>query len=255
MVQRFPIVIFLFLLSYSGCRTTSTLNISDRSITSAEVQEIARTHHARIRSMKGEGRISFQTPEITQSGSFILTLRKPDSVLINLQGPFGIKVGSALMTRTGFYFYNSLENKLITGSASIENLSRILHIRLSFDDLLNIFAGGEFLDRRSPDETRIENGQFVFIYATRTSSRRYWIDPTSFCIQKIQFWDRYEKLTLEQTFYNFENIDGITMPYAIRITQPKAQKMLSLNYSDILLNTEQLQFSFTIPQNVERIRW
>jgi len=240
-----------------GCRTTSTLNLDSRSITSAEVQKIARTHHTRIQSIKGEGRISIETPEIAQSGSFILTLRKPDSVLINLQGPFGIKVGSALVTRTGFSFYNSFENQLITGSTSIENLNRILHIQVSFDDLMNIFAGGGFLDEdlRSPDKTQIEDDQFVFVYTSRNSSRRYWIDPTSLSIQKIQFFDPRGKLTLEQTFNNFENVDGLAMPYAIRITQPIMQQMVTLKYSDILVNVEPLQFTFSIPQNAERIRW
>jgi outer membrane lipoprotein-sorting protein len=257
MIQRFSFVSVLFFLLLVGCRTTSTLNLDNRSITSAEVQEIARTHHAHVQSIQGEGRISIETPEIAQSGAFILTLRKPDSVLITLQGPFGIKVGSALVTRTGFSFYNSLENKLITGSASIENLNRILHVQLSFDDLLNIFAGGGFLDDdlRSPDETRTEDGQFVFIYTSHNSSRRYWIEPTSLYIQRIQFLDRSGKLTLEQSFNDFENVDGIEMPYAIRITQPKTQQMLTLKYSDIMVNVEQLQFTFTIPQNAERIRW
>jgi outer membrane lipoprotein-sorting protein len=233
------------------------LNLANRSITSAEVQEIARTHHIRIQSIQGEGRISIETPEIAQSGAFILTLRKPDSVLISLRGPFGIKVGSALVTRTGFSFYNSIENQLITGSTSIENLNRILHVQLSFDDLLNIFSGGGFLDDdlRSPDEKRIEDDQFVFIYTSHNSSRRYWIEPTSLYIQKIQFLDHSGKLTLEQTFNDFENVDGIMMPYVIRITQPTAQQMLILRYSDIMVNVEQLQFTFSIPQNAERIRW
>jgi outer membrane lipoprotein-sorting protein len=257
MVQRFSFILIFFFLSFIGCRTTSTLNLGNRSITSAEVQEIARTHHARIQSIHGEGQISVETPEIAQSGAFILTLRKPDSVLINLQGPFGIKVGSALVTRTGFSFYNSLENQLITGSTSVENLNRILHVQLSFDDLMNIFAGGGFLDDdlRSPDETRIEDDQFLFVYTSHNSSRLYWIEPTSLNIQKIQFLDRNGKLTLEQIFNDFENVDGIAMPYAIRITQPKMEQMLTLKYSDILVNVEQLQFTFTIPQNAERIRW
>jgi outer membrane lipoprotein-sorting protein len=249
-----PAILFL---SFIGCRTTSTMNIDNRSISSTEVQEIARTNHTRIQSIKGEGRISIETPQIAQSGAFILTLRKPDSVMINLQGPFGINVGSALVTRTGFSFYNSFENKLITGSTNTENLDRILHVRLSFDDLLNIFAGGEFLtdDLRSPDEIRIENNQFMFIYVSAGSSRRYWIDPTTKSIQRIQFLDQNGKLTVEQIFNDFENIDGIVMPYAIRIIRPKARQMLTLTYSDIVVNTDELQFTFTVPQNAERIRW
>jgi hypothetical protein len=74
-------------------------------------------------------------------------------------------------------------------------------------------------------------------------------------IQRIQFFDQSGKLTLEQAFNDFENVDGIGMPHAIRITQPKTQQMLTLKYSVIMVNVEQLQFTFTIPQNAERIRW
>jgi outer membrane lipoprotein-sorting protein len=244
-------------LLFIGCGTTSTTYIDSRSISPSKIQEIVQAHHARIQSMTGEGRISVASPEISQSGSFILTLLKPDSVLINLQGPFGIKVGSVLVTRTGFLFFNSWENKLITGSSSEENLHRILHVNLSFDDLLNLFAGGTFLadDLRQPDKTRIEDDQYVFIYNSSGSTRQYSINPRTSTIQKIQFLDGRGKLTLEQTFSNFEDVDGIDMPYTIRLTQPEAQQMLSLTYSDILVNTDQLKFNITIPNNVERIHW
>jgi outer membrane lipoprotein-sorting protein len=240
-----------------GCRTTRPFILSDRSISYSEVQEITRSHHARIHSMVGEGRISVETPEIAQSGSFVLTLQKPDSVLINLQGPFGIKVGSALVTRTGFLFYNSLENKLITGLSSMENLNRILHVQLSFDDLLNLFAGGTFLenDFHAPDETIIEDNRFVFVFTSSQTSRKYWIEPTTWSIQKVQFLDQSGTLALEQTFSNFEDVNGFAMPYTIRIIQPKLRQKLTFTYSEILVNIEHLHFTFTIPPNAERIHW
>jgi outer membrane lipoprotein-sorting protein len=257
MGRYLSVILILSFSLISGCRTASTLNLSTRPVASIDVQKNILTHHAQIRSMKGEGRISIETPEIAQSGSFVLTLQKPDSVLINLQGPFGIKVGSALVTRKEFLFYNSLENELISGTSSAENLNRILHIKLNFDELLNLFAGGTFIedDLRSPDETRIEDEQVVFIYSSQNSFRWYWIDPATFSIKKIQFLDYKGKLTLEQSFSNFEDVDGLAMPHNIRITQPAAKQMLNLKYSDMLVNPEKLNFTFTIPQSAERIHW
>jgi hypothetical protein len=248
---------FFSVFTFVGCRTTSTLNLSNRSISYSEVQEVMRSHHANIHSMLGEGRISVETPEIAQSGSFVLTLLKPDSVLINLKGPFGIKVGTALVTRTEFLFYNSFENKLITGLSNIENLNRILHVQLSFDDLLNLFAGGTFLesDFHEPDKTLIEDDQFVLVFFSPKTSRKYWIDPTSLNIQKVQFLDQNGKLSLEQTFSDFEDVNGFAIPHTIRVIQPTAHQRLTLTYSEILLNTEKLQFTFTIPLNAERIHW
>jgi outer membrane lipoprotein-sorting protein len=257
MFRIFFFALCFSIISLNGCRPTSHLSLGDHSISYSEVQEITRTHHAHIHSILGEGRISVETPEIAQSGSFILTLQKPDSILINLQGPFGIKVGSALVTRTGFLFYNSLENKLITGLSSIENLNRILHVQLSFDDLLNLFAGGTFLenDFNAPDEIYIEDDQFVFVFTSSKTYRKYWIDPTTLYIQKVQFLDQSGKLALEQTFNNFEDVDGFAMPYTIRVVQPKSRQKLTFTYSEILVNTEKLHFTFTIPPNAERIHW
>jgi hypothetical protein len=177
--------------------------------------------------------------------------------LIQLRGPFGIKVGSALVTKTEFLFYNSLENKLITGLSSPDNLNRILHVQLSFDDLLCLFAGGTFLesDSHAPDDTQIEDDQFVFEFFDGLSSRKYWVDPTSLIIQKVQFFDHNRTVALEQTFRKFEDTDGLSMPYAISIDQPRVHQRLSIIYSEIRLNTEKLHFTFIIPPNAERIHW
>jgi hypothetical protein len=257
MVRRFLFSLCCVLLSLTGCRTTSSLNLSSSSISYAEVQERSRSHHARIHSMMGEGQISLETPDMSQSGSFILTLQKPDTVLLTLQGPFGIKVGSALVTRTGFLFYNSLENKLITGSSSTENLNRILHIHLSFDDLVNVFAGGTFLDDdfHAPDKITMEEDQVVFVFTSSKMSRKYWIEPATSVIQKIQYLDLNGKLAFEQTFNDFEEVNGFMMPYTIRVTQPKTRQRLTFTYSEIFLNKEQLHFTFTVPPNAERIHW
>jgi outer membrane lipoprotein-sorting protein len=257
MARFFVFTFSLIMFTLLGCRTTSPVILNEHSISFEEVQEVARRHHAHIHSMSGEGRISIETPQVAQSGSFILTLQKPDSVLITLQGPFGMKVGSALVTRTEFFFYNSLENKLFTGLSNEENLNRILHIHLSFDDLLSLFAGGTFLesDFRAPDEIHIEDNQYVFVFTSEKTTRKYWVDPATLFIQKIHCLDRNGKLVLEQTFSNFEDANGFAMPYTIRILQPKERQQLTISYSDIAINTEKLQFTFTIPPNAERIHW
>lgn len=257
MFRILPFLAILLPFVLTNCRTASTLNLNNRSISSVEVQKVIQTHVEKIRSLQAEGHISVETPEIAQTGSFTLTLRKPDSILVRLEGPFGIKIGSALVTRDEFLFYNSLQNKLITGSSKTENLNRILHVQLSFDDLLNFFSGGTFFtdDLRTPDETNIDDEQYVFVYKAANAGRKYWIDPSTFLIQKVQYLDRNGKLTLEQTFSNFQIVNGIEVPYNIRVVQPKDRQMVALAYSDIAINTTLTPFTLTIPSDAERIRW
>ena len=110
-------------------------------------------------------------------------------------------------------------------------------------------------DLHAPDETLVEDGQYVFVFASDKTSRRYWVDPANMQIQKIQFLDQKGKLVLEQSFDNFEDVNGFAMPYTICVTQPKARQKLRFSYSEILVNTAKLPFTFTIPSNAERIHW
>lgn len=207
--------------------------------------------------VSGEGTISVETPSIAQSGSFVLSLRRPDSLLVILKGPFGIKVGSALFTRSSFLFYNSFENRLFSGETSPKNLSKVLHIDISFDDLINLFTGGIFLkeDMGIPEGTGVEDGQFTLVYRNNGETHKYYIDPLTLLITKIEYLDVQGKLELEQRYINFQTVDSALVPFNIRIIQPKERRMVSVVYSDLSFNTQNLEFTLLYPKNAQRVRW
>ena len=241
----------------AGCAPSASITIGNRSATFDDVREAVSANQVRIRTMRSEGQIYLETPTVSQGGSFSLLLRKPDSILVTLQGPFGIKVGSALLTKNEFLFYNSFENKLITGTTNAENVQRIFHIHLEFDDILALFSGGCFLsdDLRAPDIRRVEDNQFLFIYDLGHEKRQYWIDPVTLLIQKTQLLDDEGKLVFEIRFSHFQTVQGASVPYSIQVTQTHQRQRLTLSYSDVELNNDALEFTFTVPKNAERIRW
>jgi outer membrane lipoprotein-sorting protein len=245
----------LALLAQSCAAPPSTLR--NGTITSDQVHEIVRANQIRMQTAMGEGTISVETPTMAQSGSFALTLRKPDSLMVNLRGPFGIKIGSALLTRQEFWFYSSLENRLFTGETSPRNLLRVLRVNLSFDDLLNLFTGGVFqpTDVGEPDQAGVEEGQFILLYKNDNGTHKYIIDPRNLLITKIQNLDDQGKLLFEQRFVNFQSIDSTQIPFNIRIMQPKERRMISVVYSELVLNRQDLEFTFSYPQNAERVHW
>lgn len=249
-----PLVVLVFLVQ--SCSTNTTI-LSNRSISSDQVHEIVSANQIRMQTAKGEGTISVETPTMAQSGSFALTLRRPDSLLVILRGPFGIKVGSALLTRKNFWFYSSLENRLFTGETSPENLFRVLHVNLSFDDLLNLFTGGVFqrADFGTPDQTDVEEAQYVLLYRNGDGTHKYYINPKNLLITKIQNLNDQGKLVFEQRFVNFQTIDSTQVPFNIRIIQPTERRMISVVYSDLELNSQDLEFTFSYPRNAERVHW
>jgi outer membrane lipoprotein-sorting protein len=256
--MRFHVVLPLLVLAVlaQSC-ATNTAVLRNKSISSDQIHGIVLANQIRMQTVKGEGTISVETATMAQSGSFALTLRKPDSLLVNLRGPFGIKIGSALLTRKDFWFYSSLENRVFTGETSPQNLSRVLRVNLSFDDLLNLFTGGVFqqTDFGTPDQTGVEDEQFILLYKSEDGTHKYYIDPQILLITKIQNLDDQGKLLFEQRFVNFQNVDSTLIPFNIRILQPKERRLVSVVYSDLEVNKQDLEFTFSYPRNAEQVHW
>ncbi|MCI0707088.1 MAG: DUF4292 domain-containing protein, partial [Ignavibacteriae bacterium] len=170
----------------AGCSSTPALNVDKNSVTPALIHERVRANIEHIRTLSGTGTISMESPEMAGSGSFEIALRKPDSLLLKIEGPFGIEVGSALVTRNEFLFYNSLQNELITGETNSANLAKTLRINVTFDDLMNLFTGASFLadDGETTGDFDVENQQYVLTYRHVNATRVYWVDPSTLFISR-----------------------------------------------------------------------
>ncbi len=240
-------------LILAGCASES-VRYADRTITAEMIQERVTGNHWRVTALSGSGTISVETPEIAQSGSFDLVLRKPDSLLVKIEGPFGIDVGSALVTREKFSFYYSFQNRLVEGPTNPENLSKLFHIPIDFDDVLNLFAGGFFLreDRGGPLSFSVEKEEFVLTYGGYTGTRRYWVDPQSMQIVRIHHLDSSGRIVLEQIFSKFRTVDGVTVPQYVRVTMVKNRRRVSIAYSDVAVNPAGLKFYFDVPASASR---
>lgn len=253
--MRNPKGLLLAVLALVGC-SAPALRHADRSVTTEMVQERVQENHARLRALLANGTISVETPDMAQSGAFELMLQKPDSILVRLEGPFGIDVGSALLTREKFSFYNSFNNRLVTGPTNPENLGKILRVDLEFDDVVNLFSGGVFFpaDRSTPSSFSIENEEFVLTYHHDRGTRRYFVDPQTLQITTIHHLDGSGRLVLEQIFTKFRSVDGITLPQYVRVTMHRERRRVSIAYADMSVNPEKMLFRFDVPANASRAR-
>jgi hypothetical protein len=240
-----------------GCSSVPSANLTGRSISPEVVQRSVRINKENVQSLTGSGTLSIETPEIAQSGSFEMLLHKPDSILVKIEGPFGIHVGSVLLTRSDFSFYNSLQNQLITGTVNASNLNRIFRMNLTFDELVSLFTGGSFFDGddESPDSITVEDNQFVLTYGNGSGSRRYWIDPGTLLISKIQHIDASGRLDLEERFEKFRDLGAASLPRQIRLTQHQARRVVAVAFSTLAINTGEVPLVLEVPTNAEHVRW
>jgi hypothetical protein len=257
MMRVLPVVAVAFLMSLHGCAPSPAVKLSGRSVSPRIVQNIVKANHDLVRSLSGSGTISVETSEVAQSGSFELQLHKPDSVLVDVEGPFGINVGSVLLTRDSFLFYNSLQNQVVSGPVNANNLRRIFKMELTFDELMTLFTGGSFFreDERDPESTMEEENQFVLIYRAGENRRRYFVDPVSMLITRIQHLDNSGKMFLEERFERFRTVGGVSLPRYIRLTQHTARRAVSVSFSTLDVNPGRAPLVLDIPANAERIRW
>ena len=241
----------------SGCTGSSGVRAPERAATWQEIHAAVTRHRGQIRSLEGSGRISIETSEMAQSGSFTVVLARPDSVLLRIEGPFGIKVGAALLTRDSLRFYSALENRLFLGPATPHNLQRVLRFEVTFDDLLDLLCGGAFLpiDRRAPDSLSIDEDQFVLTYQTGGQQRRYWVDGTSLLLRRLVVQVPGDRPILDQSFSEYRTADGLETPFLLRTIRPSERQMLSLRYRDLTINPPRVAFSFSVPTNAQQIRW
>lgn len=257
-MMRFVLVLAAaVLITIHGCAPSPAVKFSGKSVSPQMVQRIVKANHELVQSLTGTGTISVESPEIAQSGSFELQLHKPDSVLVKVEGPFGIDVGSVLLTRNSFLFYNSFENQVVSGSVNANNLRRIFKMDLTFDELMTLFTGGSFLgdDNGDPELIGEEESQAVFVYRSEYGRRRYFVDPTSMLITRVQHLDSSGRLFLEERFERFRTVGEVSLPRYIRLTQHSSHRVMSVSFSTLDVNSGRAPLVLDIPANAERVRW
>lgn len=255
MRRRWIVMTALAAVGLAGCTSTRTVAVGTASVSFEDAVDRSDDVYERLQSLSADGTIRIETPSLSQSGDFQLTLRKPDSVQITVEGPFGIRVAQAMITRSTFQAYSALENKLYVAATTPENLQKALRIDLAFDDILALFTGGRILeaDRRAPDASGADGSDAYFLFNDGDRSRRYVVDPSTLAIRKIQILDRRGAMTFEQTFSDQIAAGDIILPKIARATLHQRRQVITLRYDGLRPNPVDLQFSFSPPGNARRV--
>jgi len=239
------------LLLAAGCAPSAAV-MRERNLSAGEVMRRVEERNGRISTIKGDGSITIESPEGSMSGSFDLSLKKPDSMLVELNGPFGIHVGTLMLSRHKFLFYNRLENRAVAGTPDGRTLGAMFRLRMEFDEILHAFAG----DFGSPDDSiassSVENELYVVNYRAGGGMREFRVDGDDFFVASYRLLDSAGKPSITAIASDPEQRDGITMPAFLRLIFPKERRAVTIAYDAVRVN-EPVNCSFALPQQVEVI--
>ncbi len=246
---------------FYSCSGVSENNQDYPKIPIREIKNKLNKNSSLIETLEASGTISIDSPELSNSASFDIKLKKPDTIFVKIEGPFGINVASALITRKDFIYYNAQENKAIIGPTNDLNIGAILRIKISFDELLNSFSGSFTMDDDLNDSSNapVEDNAYVIIEHNQFFKHKYYIEPTTFTLSRYYLLDNSDKSILEVNYskYNKEVSNNVTINFPTKIKIFKAEKdqTVWLEYGDKEINKHSMTFKIKIPKSAKVIKW
>ncbi len=231
------------------------------SVQVKEIKEKVNLNSSLIQTLEASGNIAFDSPEQSGQGWIEVKIKKPDTVYVKIEGPFGISVANALITRYDFIYYNVQENKAILGPSTDINIGAILRIKVTFDELMNGFTGGFSIKGGDEDSAMAEseNGLFTIKSVKNPGMQKFYIDPSLFTVQKYNSFDENNKTLVEVNYSNYfeENASGKTVyfPANIKIKNPDKKQSVYVDYVNKTFNKEGLTFNIKIPKSANVLKW
>lgn len=237
-----------------GCAGTPAIDTS-KPIDPDRVITLVEERNAVLQAMEGYGKLSVDSPEFSNSGSVALTILKPDSMQLEISGPFGVTLARAMVTRTDFVFYNGWENTVAEGETTVRNLRKVLRLALGFSDILDIMTG-TFGFGLAPDGippvTALDGSEYTLTWRDGEETLEYVVDLDYIAVQ--HFTRRVGGIVQEEiTFRDFRKKSGFHLPQVITISRPSNNESFSLVYSSQSINDLPIKFTFSYPNSARRI--
>lgn len=205
-------------------------------------------------SLVGRGIVTFDSPELAGSASFESNMKKPDSLLVTLEGPFGIDVGTLFLSKDRYVLYNSLENSVSTGVPSTAALRTVIPFDLTYDQLLSAFAGVFVVpDTRSELlQYAVEDEMFVLIFSCGTLRCTYWIDPRYLLVTRFEQRDEKNDILVDARAHAFTQQGDAIAARRVQITFPSQRRQISVAYNSMSINSSETDFRYSIPSNARQ---
>ncbi|MFA3783031.1 DUF4292 domain-containing protein [Melioribacteraceae bacterium 4301-Me] len=213
-----------------------------------------------IKTFRGTGVLSIETPLLNAKSNFEVLIKKPDSVKVSFFGPFGIDLAQSLITNNTFQFYDVINNRLFTGKLEEDVIKQILKVDISFDELIDALIGSVNLTdklRREPDKYQAESSFYKLSYLDSLYNREYIyvVQSDNLSIRDYKIVNMPSDLVLEGVYSNFKDFDQVPLPYNILLNYKEKNQKLVIEYRNISVNQNVENLKIELPPDVKRIEW
>lgn len=213
----------------------------------------------KIKNFEAFGTISINSPDINADASIKVVLQKPDSLYFEIYGPFGIDLAQAVITKESFMFYDIMNNKVYRGMNNSDALKNIFKIEITFDDLLEALTGAVNLTPKlshEPTDYNVVYDKYILTYDDSSDViTRYFVDIRNLVITEYQLLDREENVFLNGLFSNFQQREGIPVPFNTNVKYHERNQSIKLEYRRAEVNKKSVKLTMNIPADAEVEEW
>ena len=245
----------LTLLLLAGCSAKKETFTADSSLTSSEIIEMVNALPLSIQTFSAVGSVNVETPQMSQSAGFDLAVKKPDSIRIIVEGPFGITVARALFTQHHFVAYNALNNTIYTGDPDKGMKSLPFFAGIEPAVIIDALSGvRRFSDMFSePDSFTITNDGYVFRFTNDMYVTKISVDGRSMRIAKVQTYKNDATLMWEEFYSYIQGNDGTWQPTASKIFIPERLTTIEFLFDEVTINPSLSSLTLEFPDDAEQV--
>jgi len=261
MILKKCIILFLFgFLLLIGCSTEKEITTTEKVIPATRLLKKLEGNRRKIKTFEGSGSIYVKSDEFSGKTSFQILIKKPDSIKISIYGPFGIDIAHGIFSKNNFLFYDVLKNRAFIGENSKDVLKKLFKIDLSFEELIDAFAGAVNLTeklRQEPTDYEVLEDIYNLIYIDKKNNSKniYRITKDDLEITDYLITDLSNSELLSAEYSNFKNFEEVPIPFSLLIRNKSKNQSVNINYKNINVNRELKSLSIKLPSNVKKIEW
>jgi len=268
-----PLLILLFaavlLSACSSSRTASTVDLPDTKVRiDAAVQRLfdkISQPVSEIKTVDGSAEIWIKTPELEQSLSCNIKVKRGEAIQIVGSVFFGITVLEALIREDSIFVHNLFNGQLLVGRNSAENLKKAMGMGITFEQMTDAFIGIPSLSLTSlqdVEQVTAKKGKVgLYLKARGGLHQAVVVDSLNQRIESIQMFNKDGKRAVSANYKEFENhkvmekkvalpkvIEFISYPNASSANKTKNREIV-VAYAEREINGRNFRFDFKVPKN------
>ncbi len=241
----------------AGCAAPPAIDTS-KPVDPREVMRLVEQRNRQVLALRGSGKISVESPEFSGGGTIQVGILKPDSLQLEINGPFGVTVARGLVTEQHFQFYNGYDNTITEGATTPQNLRRVLRFPIAFAEVQDILTGTLGFASAPVDAAPagvMKDDGYVLTWETEGQSLEYTVDLATLAVRRFVRRGDEGEILEEILFRDFRRKGDLELPQLVSVTRPVDEENLTIAYERMTVNDLPMEFTFSYPKSARRITY